>query len=154
MDGGTAMSLLEMAGSFNCFVFGDHMLWLGRRRSTRLSWPGDRFGDTDVFFEEALADELFQVSSKVLTMDGSVPLAVMEGTILFCSGKFEVVMDRSRTSDPQLVLDSVEDLVNRKHEWGECFISLKVWSCNASISQVRDITTTYTCRVEILSYIR
>ena len=42
-------------------------------------------------------------------MDGFVPLAVMKGTILFYSGKCGVVLDQSRTPDPRLVLDGVDE---------------------------------------------
>jgi len=52
-----------------------------------LSGSGGCFGCEDIFFEEVLADELFQVLSEAPAMDGLVPLAVMVGAIFFCSKK-------------------------------------------------------------------
>ena len=59
----------------------------------------------DILFEEALTDGLFQVPLKASAMDDLVPLTVMVGAVLFCSGMQGVVLDGSRMLDPGLVLD-------------------------------------------------
>jgi len=38
-----------------------------------------------MYSEEALTDKLFQVPPNIFAVDGFVPFAVMEGTLLFCS---------------------------------------------------------------------
>jgi len=48
-----------MIGSLNCLVLGDHVLWLDRRLSARLSGFRGCFGCENIFLEETLADELF-----------------------------------------------------------------------------------------------
>ena len=48
-----------------------------------------------------------------------VSLAFMKETVLFCSGKCRVVLDRLRASYPQLVLDGIENLIDLKPQWGE-----------------------------------
>ena len=58
-------------------------------------------------------------------MDGSVPLTIVEGTILFCSRECGIVLDRSWMLDPRLVLDGVEDLVDGEPERGEVLCQLK-----------------------------
>ena len=76
--------------------------------------PEAASGGKDVFIEEVLADKLFQVPLKVLVVDGFVPLAVVEGTVLFCSREYEIVLDQS-----------FEDLVDGKLEWGEVLCRLE-----------------------------
>ena len=49
-------------------------------------------------------------------MDGLVPLIVMVEAILFCFEMQGVVLDWSRTPDPELILDDVEDFVDGKSE--------------------------------------
>ena len=60
-------------------VLSDHVMFLERRGVRR---PRNRLGSEDVLFEEALLDELFQVSSEGPAMDGLVPLAVVVGAVL------------------------------------------------------------------------
>jgi len=43
--------------SLNSVVLGDHMLWMGRRQSTRLSCIGGCPESKDVLFKEALMDK-------------------------------------------------------------------------------------------------
>ena len=69
--------LMKDARSLNCFVLGDHILRLGRRRSARLSRSGGRFGGKDIFFKKALVDELFQVFLEAPVLDGFVPFTIM-----------------------------------------------------------------------------
>jgi len=64
-------------------------------------------------------DELFQVPSEAPTMDSLVSFPIVIGAILFCSGKRRVVLDRSRTPDPGLVLNGIEDFVDEEPEQGE-----------------------------------
>jgi len=52
-------------------------------------------------------------------VDDFVPLAVVEGIILFYSGECGVVLDQSWTSDSRLIFDGVEDLIDRKLERDE-----------------------------------
>jgi len=40
-------------------VLGDHVLWFSKQWSRRVSLSGGCFGGKNVFFEEALTDELF-----------------------------------------------------------------------------------------------
>jgi len=63
-----------MIESLNSLVLGDRVLRLDMKRSARLSGSGDCFGCEDLFLEEALADELFQVPFEAPTMDSFVPL--------------------------------------------------------------------------------
>ena len=55
-------------------VLNDHVLILGR--GVHLS--RNYLGGEDVLLEEALLDELFQISSEGLTMNGLVFLAIVE----------------------------------------------------------------------------
>ena len=61
-------------------------------------------------------DELFLIFPEAPAVDGLVPFAVGVRTILFCSRKCRIVSDWSRASDPPLVLDGIEDLVNGEPE--------------------------------------
>jgi len=70
-------------------------------------------------------DELFQIPLKVLVVDGFMPLTVIEGIILFCSGECGVVLYWSRIFDQRLVLDGIEDLVDWEPERGEVFCLLE-----------------------------
>jgi len=56
-------------------------------------------------------------------MDGLVPLTVV-GAVLFCFGMRGIVLDKSRTPDPELVLDGVEDFVDGEPEWSDCSVGL------------------------------
>ena len=47
-------------------------------------------------------------------VDGLVPLVVVVGVILLQPRKREIVLDWSRASDSWLILDGVEDLIDRK----------------------------------------
>ena len=49
---------LENVKSPNCFVLGEHVLWLDRRWSVELSGSGRCFKSKDVLFKETLLDEL------------------------------------------------------------------------------------------------
>ena len=67
----------------NRFVLGDQVLWLDRRWSIELFRSGGYFGSEDILFKDNLLDELFQVFSEGLIIDGLLSLAVMVGTIFF-----------------------------------------------------------------------
>jgi len=71
--------------SLDCFVLGDRVLWLGRRRSARLSGSEDCLGSEDIFLEEAPMDEFFQILSEDPIMNGLVPFTIMVEVVLFCS---------------------------------------------------------------------
>ena len=64
-------------GSLNRLVLGDPMLWLGRRRSARLSWVGGYPGGEYVFFEEVLMDKFFQLPPEAFAVGDLVSLTVM-----------------------------------------------------------------------------
>ena len=49
-------------------------------------------------------------------MDDLVPLSFLVEVVLFCSGMRGVILDRSWTPDPGLVLDVVEDFVDGESE--------------------------------------
>jgi len=72
------------------------------------------FGCEDVFFLEALLNELFQVLLEGPTVDSLVPFGFMVGAILLRIGTRGIVLDWFCTSDLWLVLDVVEDLVDRE----------------------------------------
>ena len=72
------------------------MLWLGRRRSTRLPCIVGCFRGKDVLFEKALADKFFQVLLDVSAEDGLVPFKIMVKIIFFCSGECGVILDWPR----------------------------------------------------------
>ena len=91
------------------FVLGDQMLWL---RRLCVQGSGCCFGRGDIFFKDALLNELFQVLSKGPTMDGLVSFGFVIGAVLFRVGKREIMLDCSRASDPWLILDGVEDLID------------------------------------------
>ena len=69
-------------------------------------------------------DEFFQVPSEVPTMDGLMPLTVVVGASLFCSGMRGVMLDGSRTPDSGLILDDVEDYVDGDPERSELLCQL------------------------------
>jgi len=96
------------------------VLWLGRRRSARLSRSDSGFESEDVFFEEALTNDLFQVLLEALAVDDFAPHTVGKSNILLLLGG-GVVMNWSRTSDPWLDLDNVEDLVDGESQRSEVF---------------------------------
>jgi len=52
-------------------------------------------------------------------MDGLVPLTIVVGAVLFCSGTRGVILDRSQTSDPKLSPNGVEDFVDGEPERSE-----------------------------------
>ena len=74
----------------------------------------------DVFFEEALTNDLFQVLLEALAVDDFAPHTVGKSNILLLLGG-GVVMNWSRTSDPWLDLDNVEDLVDGESQRSEVF---------------------------------
>jgi len=45
------------------------------------------------FFGETLADELFEVLLMAPVVNGLVPFTVVVGSVLFCSGKYKIVLD-------------------------------------------------------------
>ena len=49
-------------------------------------------------------------------MDGLVPLIIVVGAVLFCSGMRRVVLHGSRMPNLGLFLDSVEDFINEEPE--------------------------------------
>ena len=69
-------------------------------------------------------DELFLIFLEAPAVDGLVPFAVRIRTILFCSGKCRIVPDWSRESEPRLVLDGIEDLVDAEPERSEVLCRL------------------------------
>jgi len=54
-------------------------------------------------------------------VDGLVPFTVMVGTIFLRTEKRGIVLDWSQTSDPGLVFDGVEDLVDRELQQSKAF---------------------------------
>ena len=58
-------------------------------------------------------------------MDGLVPFTVMVRPVLFCSEKCRIIPDWSRTSDPRLVLDAIEDLVDGETKRSEVLYRLE-----------------------------
>ena len=69
----------ESGNSVNHPILGDRLLFLGRRGIRLLR---NRLESEDVLLEEALLDKLLQISSESTTMDGMVPLTVVERAIL------------------------------------------------------------------------
>ena len=59
-------------------------------------------------------DELFQVHPEGPAVDGLVSLIVMVGAIFLCYQKCGIVPDLSWAPNPWLILDGVEDLVDRE----------------------------------------
>ena len=58
-------------------------------------------------------------------MDDLVRLIVMWGILLFCSRKRRIVLDWSRASDPRLIFNGVEELVDGELEWSEVLYRLE-----------------------------
>ena len=50
-------------------------------------------------------------------MDDLVPLAIMEGAVLFCSDEDKIMLDWLRAPDPRF-LDDIKNFVNRKFQCG------------------------------------
>ena len=99
-------------------VLGDQMMWL---RRLCVQGSGCCFGRGDIFFEDALLNELFQVLSEGPTVDGLVPFGFVVGAVFLRSEKRGIVLDLSWTSDPWLILDGVEDLIDREPQWSEVY---------------------------------
>jgi len=57
-------------------------------------------------------------------MDGLIPLTVMIRAILFCSDMRGVVLDRSQTPNPGLILNGVEDFIDGEAEQSELLYRL------------------------------
>ena len=72
-------------------------------------------------------NKLFQVPSKVPAVDGSVPLAAVKGTILFCSEEREVVLDRSRCLSHSWSLMTLKTSLMGSLSGVKCSVILKVW---------------------------
>ena len=70
-------------GSLNRLILSDHVLRLGRKRSTRLPCIEGCSGGKDALFEEALANKFFQVHPEVSTVDGLVRFTVMVRNNIF-----------------------------------------------------------------------
>jgi len=70
---------MEVWHSIDRPVLSNRVLFLGRRG---VRPPRNRLGSEDVLLEEGLLDEFYQVSSKVPTVDGLVPLTVVVRAIL------------------------------------------------------------------------
>ena len=64
-------------------------------------------------------DKFFQVPTENSTVDGLVSFTFVEGTILFRSEEYRVVLDRLRAPYPWLVLDGIEDLIDWEPQRGE-----------------------------------
>ena len=82
------------------------------------------FRSKDVLLEEALSDKIFQVLLEGPAVDNFVSFTIMIGVILFCSEKCEIVLNWSWISNPWLVLDGVEDLINGELQKSEVFLQL------------------------------
>jgi len=54
-------------------------------------------------------------------VDGLVPFTVVVGTVFLRLGKRGIVVDWSRASNPGLIFDGVEDLVDRELQRNEAF---------------------------------
>jgi len=54
-----------------------------------------------------------------------VPLPVVEGIVLFCSGKYSIVPGWSWAPDPYFVIYGVENLIDGEPEQGEVLCQLK-----------------------------
>ena len=67
-----------------------------------------------MLLEEALLNELFQILLEGSTVDDLMSFGFVVGAMFFRPGKQGIVLDWSRTSDPWLVLDGVEDLIDQK----------------------------------------
>ena len=89
---------------------------VGQGQSARLSGSGDYFECEDIFLDEDLTDKPFQVSSEAPAMNGFVPLTVVVGVLLFCPVMRGTVLYVSQTPDLGLILDAVEDCVDKKPE--------------------------------------
>ena len=74
----------------------------------------------NVFFEEALLNELFQVLSDGPTVDDLVPFGFIVGAVFLRPEKSGIMLDWSWTSD-WLVLDGVKGLIDRKPQWSEIY---------------------------------
>jgi len=74
--------------------------------------------------EEALADELFQVLLDASTVDSLLPLFVMVRAVFFCLGEYGIILAWFRMSDPWLVLDGVEDLIDSELQQSEVLCQL------------------------------
>ena len=122
-DGDNAMSL-GWIRSLNHFVLSDCVLWLGRRQNTRLSRFDSCFRSQDVFFEEAQADDLFQIFPGASTVDSLVPLTIVVRAVFFYSEEFGIVLDQFRTSDSWFILNDVEHLIDGEPQRSEvlCWI--------------------------------
>jgi len=77
------------------------------------------FGVRMCSLRKPLDDKLFQVFLEAPAVDSLVPLTVVVRTTLFYSEKCRFVSDWSRASDPRLVLDGVEDLVDGEPKQSE-----------------------------------
>ena len=106
------------------FVLGNHMLQLGRRQ-TRLSCIGGCSEGKGVLFEEALTDKYFQVLPEVFAVDGLVSLTVMVRAVFFRFVECWVILDWLWAPDPRLVLDGIEDLIDREPEKNEVLCQLE-----------------------------
>ena len=72
----------------------------------------------------------WQTSSSIyfleaLTVDGLIPFTVVVGSVPFCSKKCRIVLNCFWTSDPCLVLDSIEDLVDEEPKRSEMLCQLE-----------------------------
>ena len=97
----------------NYLVLGNHVLQLSRRHSAWLSCFGGRLGGKNKLFEEVLVDKFFQVPQEASAIGGLVSLTVVIRTVIFHSEKYRVALDRLRAPYSWLILDGVEDFVNR-----------------------------------------
>ena len=98
---------------FNCPALSDHVLRLIRRRDLLLSLClGGGSGCKDVFSEITLLDKIFKILTEGPTLRSSVPLAVVEGTIVSRSGTSMVVYFCLRMLHTGLTLDGFEEVLN------------------------------------------
>ena len=78
-----------------------------------------------VLSEEALTNKFFQIFSKVSTVDGIVSLIIVVRTVFFRSEERRVVLDQLRLLYLQLVLNGIEDFVDRESQHSEVLFHLE-----------------------------
>ena len=78
-----------------------------------------------IFLEEALADKYFQIFLEASALDDLVSLTVMVRTVCFRSGECRIVLDHVQPLYPRLVIDNIEDFIDREPQRNEVLFNLK-----------------------------